>query len=76
MTQSGVKGIRLVNCLDTSIVYDDSSFEVTYAEDQVRVALDSSNFAIISQRSQEVAWESRVGRHRRSRSHWRYSTAY
>jgi hypothetical protein len=62
MAQPGVHGIRLVTCLDTSIVFDDATFEVTLGDDQVTVALDSTNFATISQKSQEVAWESRVDR--------------
>jgi hypothetical protein len=60
MAGSQLQQVRLVPTVDTVILFDDVTFQVAVQRDEVKVAVDSENYAVVRHRSQRTTAESAI----------------
>jgi hypothetical protein len=60
MGMSGLREISLVPCEGTTLAFEDATFEVTSQADEVTVARDHTNYAVLTEASESIPYESTV----------------
>lgn len=60
MGVSGLREISLVRCEGTTLEFEDASFEITSSADQVTITRDRNNYAVLTEATQSIPYESTV----------------